>query len=77
MSEKWLLCGTARAPQTGITMSSLRSFFPLLPMLGLAALLPLQGLAREAPERDGQHDFDFEIGTWKNVPLLMSASGST
>jgi hypothetical protein len=34
---------------------------------------PVRGLAQEAPgasasrvaERDGQHDFDFEIGTWK------------
>src|SRR6266567_7570926 len=43
----------------------------------VVVLLPLQGLARQnsdgaktsvqhiATEHDGQHDFDFEIGTWK------------
>jgi hypothetical protein len=39
----------------------------------ILAVQPHQGLAQEAPdasasraaERDGQHDFDFEIGTWK------------
>ncbi len=54
-------------------MNALRSSFPLLLMLGLAAIFPFPGVAREGPdapkaspaERDGQHDFDFEIGTWK------------
>ena len=37
----------------------------------VAVLLPLPGFAQQstgasvAPERDGQHDFDFEMGTWK------------
>jgi hypothetical protein len=39
----------------------------------ILAAQPIQSFAREAPdasasraaERDGQHDFDFEIGTWK------------
>lgn len=51
-------------------------------------LLPLPGLARQnsntaetSPpvERDGQHDFDFEIGTWKShgSRLLHPLTGST
>ena len=57
-----------------MTMNALRAFCPLLLVFGLAAILqPLQGFAREgsdAPktslaEQEGQHDFDFEIGTWK------------
>jgi hypothetical protein len=57
-------------------MKVLRAFFPILLMLSLAALLPLQGLAREGS--DGQHDFDFEIGTWKThlSRLLHPLTGS-
>lgn len=53
----------------------------------IAALLqPLQGLAQEDPvpqqaaaTSDGQHDFDFEIGTWKTQlkRLLHPLTGST
>jgi hypothetical protein len=50
-------------------MTALRAFRPLLLMPVLAAA----GFAQGGPdasitslaERDGQHDFDFEIGTWK------------
>ena len=54
-------------------------------------LMPLQGVAQKNPdgsrlspqqtptERDGQHDFDFEIGTWKThlSRLLHPLTGST
>ena len=65
---------------------------PFLMLCGLALLLqPGHGLAQEksvAPwagfqqasiERDGQHDFDFEIGTWKTHlrRLLHPLTGST
>ena len=54
----------------------------------LVALLPLQGLAQQntsnyAPERpraerDGQHDFDFNVGVWKThiKRILNPLSGS-
>jgi hypothetical protein len=46
-------------------------------------LQPLQGFAQPNPKasqtRDGQHDFDFEIGTWKThlKRLLHPLTGST
>src|SRR6202048_895237 len=57
----------------------------------LVVLQPAQGLAQQNPyvsstsvqhvpaERDGQHDFDFEIGTWKTHlrRLLHPLTGST
>jgi hypothetical protein len=59
-----------RAPETR-EMNKLRAF-RLIALIALT-LGPLQGFARggsDAPktgavEADGQHDFDFEIGTWK------------
>ena len=56
----------------------------------VVALLPLQGFAEETSKasqtgsqrtpmkRDGQHDFDFEIGTWKThvSRLLNPLTGS-
>lgn len=64
----------------------------LLLLCGLVLIpQPLRGLARQRPaapgtsvqsaptRRDGQHDFDFEIGTWKThlKRLLNPLSGST
>jgi hypothetical protein len=57
----------------------------------VVALQPLQGLAQQnsdasktgvphpPPKRDGQHDFDFEIGSWKThlSRLLHPLTGST
>ena len=57
----------------------------------VVVLQPFQGLAQQnsdaaktsvlhaPPERDGQHDFDFEIGTWKThvSRLLHPLTGST
>jgi hypothetical protein len=57
----------------------------------IAVLSPLQGLAQHSPgapetgsrqasaKRDGQHDFDFNIGTWKThlKRLTKPLSGST
>lgn len=50
----------------------------LLPGLA-AALLSVPALAQGGPPRDGQHDFDFEIGTWTTHlrRLQNPLSGST
>jgi hypothetical protein len=59
------------------TFASTRSY--LLTGCLIALLLPLQGLAQQASARDGQHDFDFEIGTWKThlKRLLHPLTGAT
>ena len=55
-------------------LKHIRTYFLLCS--AIAVLQPLRGLARQtseastaiqpAIEKDGQHDFDFEIGTWKS-----------
>ena len=42
-----------------------RAFLPGLLLAGLLCLPTAPAGAQPAPPRDGQHDFDFEIGTWK------------
>jgi hypothetical protein len=55
-------------------MKALTSIWPYLLICSLVVILPSPGSAQESPDaakakaqqsRDGQHDFDFEIGTWK------------
>src|SRR5213083_955492 len=49
---------------TAIPMNALKRTGRYLLVCSLIVVLqPLQGLAQA--KRDGQHDFDFEIGTWK------------
>lgn len=53
---------------------------PILLSCGLVvAALSSRAPAHPAPERDGQHDFDFEIGTWKTrlSRLQHPLTGST
>ncbi len=65
--------------ETMVQLNALKRFpfFHLLYIILLAPYASLSGFAQTAPvaahtdsqqastERDGQHDFDFEIGTWK------------
>jgi hypothetical protein len=62
-------------------MNALKQFRTfLLACALLAAVQPVCGLAQEhiSTERDGQHDFDFEFGTWKThlSRLLHPLTGS-
>jgi hypothetical protein len=64
-------------------MSSVTSWFLRVLLVAITALQPaLAGGspsgAQSAPLRDGQHDFDFEIGTWKThiSRLMQPLSGS-
>jgi hypothetical protein len=72
-------------------MNALKRMRPYLLACGLVVLQSVPGLAQQNPgvsgatpqspltQRDGQHDFDFEIGTWKThlSRLLHPLTGST
>lgn len=61
-------------------MHALRCSRHYLLLCGLAvALLPVPALAQKGGARDGQHDFDFEIGTWNTrlSRLQSPLTGST
>ena len=51
----------------------------LQPLRGFAQMNSNASEASQPSERDGQHDFDFEIGTWKThlSRLLHPLTGST
>jgi hypothetical protein len=70
------------------TSKNLRAYVPLCSLI--AVLQPVQGLPQQesdgrrarlqaSTQRDGQHDFDFEIGTWKTHlrRLVHPLTGST
>jgi hypothetical protein len=79
-----MLAGIQQAAGIG-QMKSLRNVHRhLLVTCALAlTLLPLQGMAQQssaaAEKRDGQHDFDFAIGTWHThlKRLVRPLTGST
>jgi hypothetical protein len=61
-------------------MNALRHLRVCLLAYGVVvAAQPLPVLAQSPKERDGQHDFDFEIGTWKTrlSRLVHPLTGST
>jgi hypothetical protein len=57
----------------------LRGFRPLLAAALLALALQPLAASAQAPDHDGSHDFDFEIGTWKThvSRLVKPLTGST
>jgi hypothetical protein len=61
-------------------MRSMKDVRWVMAMVVLAlAALPMQAIAQADKGRDGQHDFDFEIGTWKTQlkRLVRPLTGST
>jgi hypothetical protein len=67
---------------SGRPASSLLPFAIVLALqatVGFAQLPPETGGSTASPQRDGQHDFDFEFGTWKThlKRLVRPLTGST
>ncbi|MGA8866143.1 MAG: hypothetical protein WB510_04205 [Candidatus Sulfotelmatobacter sp.] len=60
-------------------LCTLACFSRSLPAFSQAALAAETGVPHTTPPRDGQHDFDFEIGSWKThvSRLLHPLTGST
>src|SRR5512134_3387945 len=85
----WLLSATTRLPRIGFMRRPARVRPHLLPCALVVAMQPWQGLAQQDPgaassprpaaKRDGQRDFDFEIGAWKTrlSRLLNPLTGSS
>src|SRR5690606_16829141 len=66
----WAASSIGSSAQENAMTARRRGWFPLLAVLAFAGASALPGPARAAepapaPPRDGAHDFDFEIGTWK------------
>jgi len=75
MSDTGLLQPPASASQT----AGMRARRGLVALVLLAVSLPARGSEPPASRRDGQHDFDWEIGTWKTrlKRLQRPLTGST
>jgi hypothetical protein len=75
---KWLLPTTTRLARMPVMRAPKRFRGPLLLCLVVTSQ-PLQGLSQTPNPPDGQHDFDFEIGTWKThlSRRLHPLTGST
>ena len=80
-------CGAAREPgylevPSGEYLLSRYTIFVMrrrpLVLFTLVALLAVNARTQPVPQRDGQHDFDFEIGTWSTHVrrLLRPLTGS-